>query len=113
MCPEWTLRVQLTGATRPGPPQPPAFNSLALATHFSGRTYLSLIFFRNSGYIVSAPPLTASSGIPQSLVTSSTNGFCPGRKRGTFPVGIPSNADVHGTAARLVGVELNCHSLDT
>ena len=42
--------VQLiTGATRPGPPHPPAASSLALATHFSGRTYLSLIFFRYSG----------------------------------------------------------------
>ena len=43
-------------AGRAGPPQ--------FSVHFAGITNLSLIFFRNSGYMVSAPPSVASGGMP-------------------------------------------------
>src|SRR5437762_139715 len=58
--------------------------------HFSGRANRSLIFFRYSGYIVSAPPSVASRGMPYNFVSSSIDGFVPGRKCGTFPSGTPS-----------------------
>ena len=47
--------------------------------HFSGLTNASLIFFRYSGYIVSAPPRVASRGMPYNFVSSSIDGFVPGR----------------------------------
>ena len=37
---------------------------LQFRVHFAGSTNLSFIFFRYSGYIVSAPPSMASRGMP-------------------------------------------------
>jgi len=46
----------LIGGYVPGPPHVLA----GTLTHFDGRTYLSLIFFRNSGDAVSAPVPTVN-----------------------------------------------------
>ena len=40
---------------------------------------IDFIFFRYSGYIVSAPPRAASSGMPWALAYSVRNGLLPGR----------------------------------
>src|ERR1700737_3527878 len=51
---------------RPGggaPPRPPPAGPPHSRKHFSGATYLSFNFFRYSGYIVSALPITASTGM--------------------------------------------------
>ena len=54
--------------------------------HFGGRTNLSFIVLRGySGYMVSAPPSTASRGILYSSVNSLIEGFCPGIMLGTLP----------------------------
>src|SRR5262245_54867885 len=53
---------------------PPQFD-----VHGGGSTYLSLSFLRNSGYIVSGPPSTASTGMLRFSVSSFTNGFFPGK----------------------------------
>jgi hypothetical protein len=58
----WDLSCGISqiGGYVPGPPHV----LTGTLTHLGGRAYLSLIFFRNSGNAVSAPPSTASCGIP-------------------------------------------------
>ena len=68
-----------TFAHHEGPPVNLLTNYRAAAGSTAGRTYLSLIFLRNSGYCVAAPPRTASRGMLNFSVISVMNGFVPGR----------------------------------
>src|SRR5438093_1337935 len=56
-----------------------------------------LIFFRYSGYIVSAPPLAASGGTPCAAGYSPRNELVPGRWWGIAPFGrMTSSTGSHG-----------------